>query len=166
MDNREINKLKTFEKMVIALTTITVLIVIGGRMKANNSASAMIDNSKKAKDAAQEYYQDMGEWPTTETSMSIPLEILSANNQLADLDEEKLIEEGYLEELSGSKVDFGIVISGPDEGLTFFSGNDGKGVYTLGGNIYYGEDLYIKGNPAIRPIIPVPVPVPSRFLIK
>ena len=164
MNKKADKKLRPIEKLVIILAVIGVAIVAIGGIKANRDVSVMIENSKLAEDAAQEYYQDVGEWPTTKTSINIPLELIGANNQLADLDEEKLIKEGYLEELSGSKVDFGIVTSGSDEGLTFFSGNDGKGVYTISGNRYYGKDLYIKGSPAIRPIMPVPVPV--RLLTK
>ena len=164
MNKKADKKLRPLEKVVIILAVIGATIVATGGIKANRDVSAMIENSKFAEDAAQEYYQDVGEWPTTKTSINIPLELIGAENQLADLDEEKLIKEGYLEELSGSKVDFGIVTSGPDEGLTFFSGNDGKGVYKISGNRYYGKDLYIKGSPAIRPIIPVPVP--ARLLVK
>lgn len=164
MNKKADKKLRPLEKVVIILAVIGGIIVATGGVKVNRDVSVMIENSKLAEDAAQEYYQDVGEWPTTETSINIPLELIDANNQLADLDEEKLIKEGYLEELSGSEIDFGIVISGPDEGLTFFSGNDGEGLHTISGNRYYGEDLYTKGTPAIRPIIPVPVP--ARLLVK
>lgn len=164
MNKKADKKLRPLEKVVIILAVIGGIIVAIGGVKVNRDVSVMIEDSKLAEDAAQEYYQDVGEWPTTKTSINIPLELIGAENQLADLDEEKLIKEGYLEELSGSKVDFGIVTSGPDEGLTFFSGNDGKGLYTISGKRHYGKDLYTKGTPAIRPIIPVPVPV--RLLTK
>ena len=153
MNKKADKKMRPFQKVVVILAVIGGIIVAIGGIKVNRDVSVMIENSKLAENAAQEYYQDMGQWPTTETSISIPLELIGAENQLADLDEEKLIKEGYLEELSGSGVDFGIVTSGPDEGLTFFSGNR-----------YYGKDLYTKGAPLVRPIIPVPVP--SRLLVK
>ena len=164
MNKKADKKMRPFQKVVVILAVIGGIIVAIGGIKVNRDVSVMIENSKLAENAAQEYYQDMGQWPTTETSISIPLELIGAENQLADLDEEKLIKEGYLEELSGSGVDFGIVTSGPDEGLTFFSGNDGEGLYAISGNRYYGKDLYTKGAPLVRPIIPVPVP--SRLLVK
>ena len=164
MNKKADKKLSPFKKVVVILAVIGGIIVAIGGIKVNRDVSVMIENSKLAENAAQEYYQDVGEWPTTKNTINIPLELIGANNQLADLDEERLIKEGYLEELSGSGVDFGIVTSGPDEGLTFFSGNDGEGLYAISGNRYYGKDLYTKGVPLVRPIIPVPVP--SRLLVK
>lgn len=157
MANEKSNKLTNFEKLAIGISVVGVTFFTVYGIRANRTAATMFENSDVAEIAAHNYYDDVGEWPTSDNQVSIPVEVLDVGNELADLDEDLLIEEGYIDGFSGENIDFGIVVSGPEEGLVFFNGNDGNGVDTLNGKVHYGRELNVKGRPLVEPIIPIPV---------
>lgn len=137
---------------VVAIVTLLSLVA-----SSKKDVNEMLENSASLEISAKEYYDENGSWPTNNRAFSFPDTLFSEENVLSNMDEDELVKAGYIEKMESKYVDFGIVTDGPEEGKVFFVGNEGEGVYEVGGKVFYGDDLVVKERFVFQPLIPVPV---------
>lgn len=150
------NRAKNIEVVgtLAVIVTITLLSLVASSKKDVNE---MLENSASLEISAKEYYDENGSWPTNNRAFSFPETLFSKENVLSNIDEDELIESGYIDKIESKNQDFGIVTDGPEEGKVFFVGNKGEGIYEVGGKVFYGDDLVIQDRFVFKPIISVPM---------
>lgn len=140
-----------------ALAVVAIITLLSLVASSKKDVNEMLENSASLEISAKEYYDENGSWPTNNRAFSFPDTLFSKENVLSNVDEDELVKTGYIEEMESKYKDFGIVTEGPEEGKVFFVGNDGEGVYEVGGRVFYGDDLVVKERFIFQPLIPVPV---------
>lgn len=131
----------TLIELIVVMAILAVLVLLAAPQflgyTKDAAATSLRQDAKIAEDAAFLYNIDTEGWPITEESV-VANEALGLVGDVADLDEEVLLDNNYVKNFSDDEnVDFGIVINGKDEGTVFAI----NGVEDRDGNTVYGTNL-------------------------